>query len=425
LLHTSANANVIGSDAQNFNPSTSGLDFVTVHSSETLEPGIVNFGFFINHAVNTLPYFPNLTGGSSQSRNDFNNSFTAGDLNVGLGLMPNWDVGLSFPVLLAQNVDNTNGLGLYKEGLTEIRLNTKYRLLGNNDQGLALIGSTNMNRIKNNPFSGQDPGPTVNFEIAGDKTFGKWAIGLNLGYRFRSPGSAIPGIPIDPIANQGLVSIATSYLLADLDTKLIFEIYSAFPESVTGTNQTDRDLSSIEFIGGAKHDLQNNLALHFGGGTELNQGSSAPDWRLYAGLNWNLGPLWAKESKLRVEKVEKKIQVDLAGLNFKIGTAQLTTESQETIKQMISKLDLLNQQYSINRIEVAGHTDSVGSNKVNQELSQYRADTIRNIIIERTTLTAEQVKAVGYGEDRPIADNGNYQGRARNRRVELRLDTDN
>ena len=50
-----AQANVVGIDAQNFNPTSNGIDFVTVQSSETLEPGIVNLGLFFNYAINTLP----------------------------------------------------------------------------------------------------------------------------------------------------------------------------------------------------------------------------------------------------------------------------------------------------------------------------------------------------------------------------------
>ena len=52
-----ARANVVGADTQNFNPTNDGLDFVTVHSSETLTPGVINFGFFINYAVNSLPNY--------------------------------------------------------------------------------------------------------------------------------------------------------------------------------------------------------------------------------------------------------------------------------------------------------------------------------------------------------------------------------
>ena len=61
LLSMPAVANVIGTDTQNFNTTTDGLDFVTVQSSKTLEPGIINFGFFLNYAVNTLPYFGAVT----------------------------------------------------------------------------------------------------------------------------------------------------------------------------------------------------------------------------------------------------------------------------------------------------------------------------------------------------------------------------
>lgn len=57
VVSVSAHANVVGTDMQNFNTITSGLDFVTVESSETLRPGVVNLGLFFNYAVNTLPYF--------------------------------------------------------------------------------------------------------------------------------------------------------------------------------------------------------------------------------------------------------------------------------------------------------------------------------------------------------------------------------
>jgi hypothetical protein len=57
-------ANVCGTDYQTFNPTTSGLDFVTVHSSETLQPCYINFGSFLNYSVNTLTYTRSYTDGS-------------------------------------------------------------------------------------------------------------------------------------------------------------------------------------------------------------------------------------------------------------------------------------------------------------------------------------------------------------------------
>src|SRR5689334_533957 len=88
-------ANVVGSDAQNFNPITSGLDFVTVQSSETLDPGIFNLGLFVNYAKNPLPYYT----AAGTTRTKQNSSLTGGDLNTGIGVTRNWDAGLSFPVI--------------------------------------------------------------------------------------------------------------------------------------------------------------------------------------------------------------------------------------------------------------------------------------------------------------------------------------
>ena len=80
LLTPVSFANVIGSDMQNFNATTSGLDFVTVESAATLEPGFVNFGLFMNYAVNTLPYFEKTE--TIQSRTKFNDTLLGADINV-------------------------------------------------------------------------------------------------------------------------------------------------------------------------------------------------------------------------------------------------------------------------------------------------------------------------------------------------------
>lgn len=71
------------------------------------------------------------------------------------------------------------------------------------------------------------------------------------------------------------------------------------------------------------------------------------------------------------------------------------------------------------RIEVAGHTDAVGSDESNLRLSQQRADAVRAYLIEKG-VAADRMTAQGYGETRPVASNATAEGRAQNRRVELR-----
>ncbi len=72
------------------------------------------------------------------------------------------------------------------------------------------------------------------------------------------------------------------------------------------------------------------------------------------------------------------------------------------------------------KIEVAGHTDSVGDEEVNLQLSQQRADAVRKYLVQ-SGVPPEQVEATGYGENQPIADNATVEGRKTNRRIEFRV----
>ena len=76
--------------------------------------------------------------------------------------------------------------------------------------------------------------------------------------------------------------------------------------------------------------------------------------------------------------------------------------------------------YPQTTILIAGHTDSTGSESYNQQLSQRRADSVKNALIQRG-VAADRISAVGYGESSPIADNNTEYGRQQNRRVEVRI----
>jgi len=69
------------------------------------------------------------------------------------------------------------------------------------------------------------------------------------------------------------------------------------------------------------------------------------------------------------------------------------------------------------KIEISGHTDNVGDPKSNQSLSQRRADACRTYLIKKG-IDQARIKAVGYGDTRPLAPNDTVDGRQRNRRIE-------
>ena len=73
---------------------------------------------------------------------------------------------------------------------------------------------------------------------------------------------------------------------------------------------------------------------------------------------------------------------------------------------------------------VAGYTDSVAPEAYNLKLSQQRADSVRDALINDHGIDPSRLTAIGYGEDSPIADNETAAGRAKNRRVELIMDID-
>ncbi|MBE8718775.1 OmpA family protein [Cellvibrio polysaccharolyticus] len=81
-------------------------------------------------------------------------------------------------------------------------------------------------------------------------------------------------------------------------------------------------------------------------------------------------------------------------------------------------------QYLNTQVTVEGHTDSTGSAAHNKALSQRRADSVRETLIKRFNIAPERVKAVGYGQDKPVASNATVEGRGKNRRVVAEISTD-
>ncbi|MBN2542923.1 OmpA family protein [bacterium] len=73
------------------------------------------------------------------------------------------------------------------------------------------------------------------------------------------------------------------------------------------------------------------------------------------------------------------------------------------------------------RMEIAGHTDSVGTAEYNMDLSRRRAIAVKKHLVDNFKIQPDRLVAKGYGESSPVADNGSKDGRALNRRVEFRL----
>jgi len=131
----------------------------------------------------------------------------------------------------------------------------------------------------------------------------------------------------------------------------------------------------------------------------------------------------AEEARKRMAKFadvkedERGTIITLAGgIPFATGKADLKPVAVDRLKVVADAL-----KGTTRTILVEGHTDSTGSKEKNLTLSQARAETVRKYLIDGG-IPAGQIRAVGIGQDRPVADNKTSAGRAKNRRVEVVLE---
>jgi outer membrane protein OmpA-like peptidoglycan-associated protein len=116
---------------------------------------------------------------------------------------------------------------------------------------------------------------------------------------------------------------------------------------------------------------------------------------------------------------EMKRELDAKGhvalyINFDFDKADIRPESQPIIDEMVK---LLKNNPALN-LTIEGHTDNIGAPDYNRRLSDARARSVLAALIGRA-IDGGRLEAVGYGQDKPIADNSAEEGRAKNRRVEL------
>jgi OmpA-OmpF porin, OOP family len=90
--------------------------------------------------------------------------------------------------------------------------------------------------------------------------------------------------------------------------------------------------------------------------------------------------------------------------------------------QDIDNLAGVMKQYPDLNVVIEGHTDSVGTDAYNKKLSQRRAESVKKYMVEKGGIDANRIKAIGFGEEKPIASNDTDEGRQQNRRVEAAVD---
>src|SRR6202012_2040705 len=108
----------------------------------------------------------------------------------------------------------------------------------------------------------------------------------------------------------------------------------------------------------------------------------------------------------------EKSSLTLEGVNFAFNKADLTAESKPVLDGVADGL----KKHPRVKVEIQGHTDSVGKAAYNLKLSQRRAQSVLDYLLQ-DGVSPDQMVAKGYGETQPVASNKDADGRAKNRRV--------
>ncbi len=124
-------------------------------------------------------------------------------------------------------------------------------------------------------------------------------------------------------------------------------------------------------------------------------------------------------------EVEANAQYVMLTLNGALLFDTGKSEIREEALPLVDKLSAILQSYDSNRIYIEGHTDNVPIHNDKYEnndiLSSYRAHSVKDYVLSKTSLDPAKIRATGCGEYNPIADNSTPEGRARNRRVEIKI----
>ncbi len=115
-------------------------------------------------------------------------------------------------------------------------------------------------------------------------------------------------------------------------------------------------------------------------------------------------------------KNETIVLSDAGDVLFAFDSAELSESARASLSEISKRLtgaDLVS-------VQVAGHTDSKGTDAYNQGLSERRAQSVADFLTAQG-IPAQKLSIVGYGESQPVADNGSDEGRSQNRRVELHV----
>jgi len=119
----------------------------------------------------------------------------------------------------------------------------------------------------------------------------------------------------------------------------------------------------------------------------------------------------------RVFRDSNEIYIRLVGLSFNSGSSNINSANYGLLRKVENAIEI----FPGGRVIIEGHTDSFGGDDQNFTLSEQRAESVRQYLLVQMGISPEKISSIGFGETKPVANNETPQGRAKNRRIDIRI----
>lgn len=437
-------------NAQNFKPATGAGSYFGVYGSQTTERGKFSLGFLTDYAHEPVI----LERGGAKFQNLVGREISA-HLTGAFGLTDWLDIELlvsAAPYIQFQPENATTTETRIRMG--DVSLNGRFKLLDPSEKpiGFAVIPfvtaptGNGASFVGNNKITG---GALLSLESPRWKN--RFSVALNAGYEVRAEAL---------LARDATTVPATETRLDDLILYGVGANFGAHPKldligEVRGFTEAEDifgEQRPIELEGGVRFYPKSNWAISLGGGSGSLSGIGNPVFRVFTGLAYTPGQphegFTPSPKKIKIGDSDKdglKDDVDrcpseagplenngcppepkvvLTPEEFRLLTRPIhfdfakTTLRPDALPVLDILVESLKIKVEIRKISIEGHTDERGTELFNQGLSEGRAATVHDYLVEKG-IEASRLTTIGYGESRPVDPAHNREAWKQNRRVEF------
>ncbi len=406
-------------DAINFDPAVDASNYYTVYGSRSLKGWQGHAGLYFDYANRPLEF--RATTGATGRQSVLDHTIIMNAYGT-MGFTDWFEVGLNIPIVLYNwyYTDNPASLADFGGSMGDVLAMVKFRVVDIDEHsiGFSILPYITLPSGDITRYSGSGHVTGGVKLIVDGKFHERFEMSLNAGYLMRDDTTRTFAFSNGSTTTIRIDDIFTAGIGANFKVSRNFQIIAeSYMASQILRNFFDTtNTTSLEAGGGIRYYFgDSGFALNAGGAAGLMKGVGTPRFRGFLGVSYTSPetqpcPPCAPDPRIKDNKI-----VLWGKIFFDTAKATIKKISYPVLDDVV---DVLRSHPEIRLVEIQGHTDWRGSDAYNKGLSQRRAESSRQYLIT-AGIAASRLRAVGYGESRPIASNSTVEGMSQNRRSEF------